>query len=110
MGAPDKTRTVPVKHMPFLMDDASIFRAAANTNYERNARKEERPSAASRPTIEQLLGFHSPVLVPLAEEVTGPFVAAVKGKSFGKDAATFLSRYGNDDYADHPLQKLKFSI
>ena len=60
-------------------------------------------------TIEQLLGFKPPDRVPLPDNVTVPFIAAVKGKTFGKDAATLLSRYGSTDYADHPLQELKFS-
>ena len=60
-------------------------------------------------TIEGLLGFNPPQSVPLPDEVTIPFINTVKGKTFDGDAATFVSRSGNTDYDDHPLQTLKFS-
>ena len=62
-------------------------------------------------TLEELIGFtpSDRDRVPLPDDVTVPFIAAVAGKTFGKDAAVFLSRGGATDYADHPLQELRFS-
>ena len=60
-------------------------------------------------SIEGLLGFHPPPSIPLSEDMTGPVIENVKGKRFGRDDATFISRYGNTDYNDHPLQWLEFS-
>jgi hypothetical protein len=68
-------------------------------------------------TIEELLGFKPERAWPcgprwdrvlLPDSVITSFIAAVKGKTFGSDAAMLVSRYGNTDYADHPLQKLEF--
>ena len=59
-------------------------------------------------TIEDVLGFKPPDHVLLPDNVTMSFIAAVKGKTFGNDAATLVSRYGCTDYADHPLQMLEF--
>ena len=60
-------------------------------------------------TLEELMGFNPPNRVPLPDAVTVPFITAVAGRTFGNDAAVFLSRWGFTDYADHPLQELKFS-
>jgi len=60
-------------------------------------------------TIEELLGFNPPKTTPLPDDLTIPFINAVRGKTFGADFATLVSRFGYTDYDDHPLQKLEFS-
>ena len=58
-------------------------------------------------TLEELMGFKPPDNVPLPDYVTMPFINAVRGKTFGGDVAALVSRYGDTDYDDHPLQNLK---
>lgn len=60
-------------------------------------------------TIEGLLGFNPPPSIPLPDEIAGPIINQVKGRRFGQDDATFVSRYGNTDHEDHPLKWLEFS-
>ena len=60
-------------------------------------------------TIEELLGFNPTPSVPLPDDVIVRFIDKVKGKTFGKDVAALVSRWGMTDYEDHPLQSLKFS-
>jgi len=42
--------------------------------------------------IADLLGFHPPMYVPLPEDITAPFIDAIKGKRFGSDVVKLLSR------------------
>ena len=61
-------------------------------------------------TIEELIGFkYQEPDTQVSEVAVAQFTASVKGKRFGNDAATFISRYGITDYDDHPLQDLYFS-
>lgn len=53
-------------------------------------------------------GFPTHRRESLPDTTTEEFIANVIGKRFGATEAALVSRYGNTEYADHPLQWIHF--